>query len=316
MTVLVQLAAAGPFDSSAAYPFYVLSRAADYIGTGLFLGGLAFIAAIWPEGGYHPVARRVLTAGWLTGLVATLAAIDLEGAWAAGRPSGALFDWGLFMQVLDLRFGTVWLARALFWLLATVLLAWLLQRGPQAAVSFPWRVSVIAVGVGLLRTSGLTGHASDAPMSALAQIADLAHIGGMALWFGGLVMMLLAVLPRRDPVELAEVVPRYSTLAMGCVVAIVLGGAVLAWQVLGSPEHLFDTSYGQLLMIKLGLFAGVMAVAQLSKNWVARRLDFAVILRGDVVTVRPFVYSVTAEAVLVVLVLFVASFLVTAAPGR
>jgi copper transport protein len=70
------------------------------------------------------------------------------------------------------------------------------------------------------------------------------------------------------------------------------------------------------LLVKLAIFALVLAIAQASRGWVAHRLDFAVVLRGDAATVRPFVYSVAAETTLVVFVLVAASLLVTASPGR
>jgi putative copper export protein len=91
---------------------------------------------------------------------------------------------------------------------------------------------------------------------------------------------------------------------------------VLAWQTLGGLGRLFTTDYGQILLVKLAVLAVVLLAAQGSRSWVARRLDFAVVLRGDAATVRPFVYSVAAETTLVVVVLLAASFLVTASPGR
>jgi putative copper export protein len=91
---------------------------------------------------------------------------------------------------------------------------------------------------------------------------------------------------------------------------------VLGWQVVGSVGAVFTTDYGRLLLVKLAIFALVLGIAQLSKRWVARRLDVAVELGGDAATVRPFVYSVAAETTLVVFVIAAASLLVTASPGR
>jgi copper transport protein len=60
----------------------------------------------------------------------------------------------------------------------------------------------------------------------------------------------------------------------------------------------------------------VLFAAYFSKVWVEHRLDFAVIRRSGAGIVRPFVVSVAAETILLVLVLTVASVLVTADPGR
>ncbi|WP_244211121.1 CopD family protein [Amycolatopsis kentuckyensis] len=79
---------------------------------------------------------------------------------------------------------------------------------------------------------------------------------------------------------------------------------------------MFGTAYGRTLLVKLAVLAVVLLAAQFSRRWVGRRLDFAVVLRGDAGTVRPFVHSVAAETTLVLVVLLAASFLVTASPGR
>jgi copper transport protein len=304
---------------SLAHGLYVVARWLDYVGTAAFLGGLAFLAVVWPAGAGVSAARRLVATGWVLGLAGTVCGIGLEGVWASGRPLADAFDWDLLREVLGIHFGQVWFARLLLWLLAGVVLAGVLRDGERAARSAAWRVGAGAVGLGLLRTSGMTGHASDAPNPVWAQAADLAHLTGICLWVGGLAMLLLAVLPRRRPEELGSVVPRYSRLAMISVALIVAGGLVLALEVLVSRFGLvavLHTGYGRLLLIKIAAVVLVLLAAQASRSWVARRLDFAVVLRGDAATVRPFVYSVAAETVLVVFVLFAASLLVTASPGR
>jgi copper transport protein len=295
---------------------YVLARGADYVGGAFFLGGLAFLALLWPAGAHARGARRVVVTGWLMGLLGTVAAIGLDGVWVSGRPFGDVFSADLLNQVLDIEFGRVWFSRVLLWVLAGVVLADLLRRGEVAARSTAWRVGAGAVGLGLLRTNGMVGHALDAPSPLWAQVAGLVHLTGIVLWIGGLAMLLLGVLPRRKPAELAHVVPRYSRLAMVSVALIVLGGLALAWQVIGSVGAVLTTDYGRLLLVKLAIFALVLVIAQASRGWVAHRLDFAVVLRGDAATVRPFVYSVAAETTLVVFVIVAASLLVTASPGR
>lgn len=308
---------AGPFgDVSPAKSAYVVAKTVDYLGTALFVGGAFFVAALWPAGSTEWRTRRVLGVGWVLGLLGTLAVIATEGAWAGQLPPSDALRWSTVQQVLSVQFGHVWAVKALLWVLAGVVLADLLQRGATAARSLAWRVGAVAVGVGLLRATGMTAHANESGTPLWTQLADLVHLTGMSLWVGGLVVLLLGVLPRRDPDELDTVARRYSTLALGSVLAIVGGGLVLAWQLLGSVDALLHSDYGQLLLIKLGGVLAVLFVAQLSKRWVRRRLDFAVALRGDAATVRPFVYSVAAETALLLIVLVAVGFLVTAHPGR
>lgn len=295
---------------------YITARAVDYLGMTLFLGGILFLAFLWPGGADQRRARGVVTTGWVLGALGTVAAIGLEGAWIAQRPPGDMLNWDLITQVLGVHFGQVWFARALLWLFAGVVLAQMLQRGSSAAGSLAWRVGSAATAFGLLRTTGMTGHASESARPVLAQVADFLHVLGICAWLGGLAMLLFGVLSRRHPEELKLVVPRYSKLAMGSVVVITVAGTALAWQTLGDVGKLFSTSYGRTLLVKIVLLAVILVIAQGSKNWVNRRLDFAVVLRGHASTVRPFVYSVAAETVLVIVVVAAAALLVTASPGR
>ena len=312
MTVVVEMLAQQVLDTSPAHSWYVLARAVDYLGTALFLGGATFVALLWLAGAGERRTRRVLTTGWVLGLLATVAGIGLEGVWATQQP----LDSQVLHQILQTDFGRVWVAKALLWVLAGVVLADLLQRQETAARSLAWRVGLLAVGVGLLRTIGMTGHSVDAADLGLAQVADFAHLLGMCLWVGGLVVLLFGVLPRREPEELAAVVPRYSRLALLSVASVVLAGVLMAWQVLGSVDALLHSGYGQILLVKIGILLVVLAAAQASKSWVGRRLHLAVAQRGNAAIVRPFVYSVAAETTLVLFILLAASFLVTASPGR
>lgn len=305
-----------PLFTSTARTAYVIARTADYMGTALFLGGCAFMAFLWPAGSRVRATRRLLVTGWVLGVTGTVAAIGLEGVWAGQLPLSRAWDWQVARQLLTLDFGREWSARALLWVLAAVVLADLLHRCEIAATSSAWRVGAAAVGIGLLRVVGLTGHTSDARYTTLAAVADLVHLTAVSLWLGGLAVLLLAVLPRRRPEELAAVVPRYSRLAMGSVLAIVAAGIVLAWQLLGGVGALFDTGYGELLLAKIALLAVILCAAWGSRGWIVHRLDFAVVLRGDTTIVRPIVRTVAVETALALLVLVMASFLVTANPGQ
>ncbi|WP_020659043.1 copper resistance D family protein [Amycolatopsis benzoatilytica] len=296
--------------------WYVLARSADYAGLAVFVGGLFFLALLWPSGADRRRARRVLVTGWVLGFAGTVAGLGLQGAWVAQRSPADLFDPDLLGQVLGGQFGRIWFAKALLWVLGGVVLADVLQRGRRAAVSTGWRVGAGVVAAGLLRTTGLTGHSAESSHPLVSQLADFGHLAGICAWIGGLAMLLFGVLSRRDPDELADVVPRYSKLALASVLVVIVAGVALAAETLGGFGRVFTSGYGRILLTKLAVLAVVLLFAQASKSWVARRLDFAVVLRGDAGAVRPFVYSVAAEATLVVVVLFAASLLVTASPGR
>jgi copper transport protein len=293
--------------TEAAKSWFLFARSFDYLGTVLFIGGTAFVALLWPDGADTARVRRLITFGWLCGFAGTVTGLALNAAWVAGRPPSAALDWSVLVALLDAPFGRLWFARALLWLLALVVLADLTRRGARAARSLSWRVGAGAVGLGVLRTNGMTGHVLDMP--GWSQAVVFVHLLMVCLWVGGLLVLLLGVLPARDRDVLAAVLPGYSRLAMVSVAVLTIMGALLAWRLVGSLNALLHTGYGQLLLTKLVLFAVLLLLGFASKTWVDRRLRVAA-------TTRALALSVTAEAVLAVVVLGVAAFLVTTSPGR
>ncbi|MDT0487712.1 copper resistance CopC/CopD family protein [Streptomyces doebereineriae] len=308
--------AAAPAPSPSVRKGLVAVRWAGYLALALFVGGLAFVALLWPGGTHEPRARALLGLAWTGGLLATVAAVGLQGAYTSfGGLRDALRP-ATYADILATEPGIVLAARGLMWVLAAVVLSALLQGGAATSRSPGWRVGALAVTFGLLRTTGMTGHNSEGTEPTWGAVADFVHLLGAALWIGGLAMLALAVLPRRQAGELARVVPGYSKLAAVSVTGIVGAGLVLAWQVVGSYGALLHTSYGHLLLVKTAVLGGVLVAAYASRQWVRTRLDLAVLLRGDAATVRPFGYSVAVETGLVLVVLVVTSLLVTADPGR
>lgn len=291
-------------------------RGIGYLALALFLGGLVFVSVLWPAGAEDRRSRRVLATACGLGALSSLASIGFQGAYVETRPLSDVINPAVFGPVLSTEVGQVLAAKTLLWLLSAVVLTWLLQRGRLAVTTHAWRVGAAATAFGLVVTTGMSSHATETAAPTVSQIANLVHLIGMSTWIGGLVLLLAGVLPRRSPEELAVVMPRYSTLALTSVVAIAAAGAVLAWQLVCSVDGLVTTSYGRLLLVKLAVVALVLAVAQRSKAWVARRLRYVVVLGADRAAVRPLKISVLAETGLLLGVLAVAVLLVTANPGR
>jgi copper transport protein len=252
---------------------YGIDRALVFAGLALLIGGVAFLVGVWPRGRDQRRAAQVVWAGWITLLVTTVLGIALEGVYAAGLPLDDIFDTGVFRDVLDTRFGKVALVRVALLFVAVPLLRVLLRRRPAAEHPLPrwWKVSAFVVGAGLAVTPGLAGHAGTGIQTGLAIPADLVHVAAMACWLGGLVMLCVAVLPRRDVDELRAVLPRYSALALGAIVALIVTGAYQAWRQVGSIDALKSTDFGKLLIAKLVAFAALIVAAAFSREVVNRR---------------------------------------------
>jgi copper transport protein len=277
---------------------YGIDRGLLYAGLALLLGGAVFLAAVWPAGRNDRSARWLVWGGWITVFVTTALGIALEAVYAAGLPLDDVFDTTLLRDELDTRYGRVALIRLGLLVLAIPLLRLLLRRHPAAEhpLRWWWYASAAALGAGIAITPGIAGHASSGIQTGLAIPADLVHVAGMACWLGGLVVLCVAVLPRRNVVELRRVLPRYSALALGAIVALVVSGAYQAWRQVGSIDELKSTDYGRLLIAKLVAFAALIVAAAFSREVVNRRF------RGlppdhDVVPVDPVLVGTGAPVV-------------------
>jgi copper transport protein len=252
---------------------YGIDRGLLFAGLALLLGGAVFVATVWRAGRDDRRAKWLVWGGWITMFVTTALGIALEGVYAAGLPLDDLLDTTVLRDVIDTRFGRVALLRLALLVLAIPLLRLLLHRRPAAEhpLKWWWYGSALLVGAGIAVTPGIAGHASTGIQTGLAIPADLVHVAGMACWLGGLVMLCVAVLPRRDVVELRRVLPRYSALALGAIVALVVSGAYQAWRQVGSIDELKSTDYGRLLIAKLVAFAALIVAAAFSREIVNRR---------------------------------------------
>ncbi len=142
--------------------------------------------------------------------------------------------------MLDTRYGRVSVVRLILLVAAFPLLRVLFSprvaRDDRSARKLPvwWYAATGVVVAGLSFTPGLAGHAGTGLYTGLAIPADAIHVLAMACWLGGLVLLLAVVLPRTDPDELRRGINRYSALALGSIVALVVTGGFQAWRQVGS----------------------------------------------------------------------------------
>ena len=252
---------------------YAVARFGVFASLALLIGAAAFLVFVWPDGRESSGAARLAWAGWFGAVITTVVGIGLEGAYAAALPLGDAIKPSVISDVFDTRFGRVWLFRLVLLLVAIPLLRLLVNRRPVVEYPLPrwWQPAAAIVAVGLLLTPGLSGHAGTGDYVPLAIIADVAHVGGVSLWLGGLVVLLAIVLRRKHLDELREIVPRYSRLALGAICVIIVSGAFQAWRQLGSLSNLRDTDYGKLLTAKLIAFGALIITAAFSREIVNRR---------------------------------------------
>jgi copper transport protein len=260
----------------------------------LLVGGAAFALCCLPA----PDPRIVRVVRWAAAGVVVTAALGLalQGPYAAALPLRDAVRPSVLRAVLDTRFGHAWAARALLGLVALGLVGPLLRARrllPAAALT----------GVGLLASAAVSGHAGVSGPFDVA--SDVLHLAAVSCWLGGLALLACCVLPREAGA--GEVVARFSPLAFGCVVAIVVTGTFQSWREVGSAGALTGTTYGHLLLAKVAGFAVLVALGAVGRRWVRRRVA------GGLATVRR---SVALEVVVAAAVLALTALLVNAEPAR
>jgi copper transport protein len=245
-----------------------VARWVGYAGLAL-VGGSWLLFTIWPRGRDVGRARRLVWTGWVLLAAATVLELVLQGPYSAGRGLSGLADLSLLDDTLHTDFGTTLCLR----LLLLSALALVFERALRDGAT-PRRSDALAgvFGAGAVATFAGVGHASTTPPNWLSMTVDGLHLAAMAIWLGGLVIVLAAVLPQPATDGYHEQLARFSTVAFASVVVLAVTGTYAAWRGIGTVHAVLTTTYGQLVVAKILLFVGILVVANLSRKHVQRRV--------------------------------------------
>lgn len=304
--LLDEVLAGGGADESVG-AVYGIARFALFAGLVLLVGGAFFVILLWPAGVANPHLRRMIGLGWLVVLLATVTSFGLQASYASGGSWADTVDGELLGEVLGGRTGRTWLVR--LGLLALLPLVW--RRLFPPSWRFPlWRgrapfarlgggamnphpsplqqVMIFVPGLALLATVSFAGHAATGQHVAAALVADVVHLASAMFWLAGLGLLFVVVLRSgaadqhndgggerkgEDSQSVQNIVARFSSLAFGAVVIVVVTGAFQGWRQVSTLEALTDSTYGRLLLGKVALFAVILAAAGLSRRAVRAWAD-------------------------------------------
>jgi putative copper resistance protein D len=231
------------------------------------LFGLALFPLYSYRAGGNPPLTRL--SRWLRTLQSSAALLALASALAWGwfaiaAMTGTMWgaDAGSLLTVLrETSFGQVWVARLA---LVAGLLTLMRQRSNEHR---DWTSMLLAAL--LLASLALVGHTntSEGVLWVVHMGVDGVHLLAAGAWFGGLLALAyLLTLARQCPsaehtAHAVATLARFSSMGYAAVATLVGSGLVNAWVLVGAPKRLIATPYGQLLLVKLCLFAGMLALA-------------------------------------------------------
>jgi len=103
-----------------------------------------------------------------------------------------------------------------------------------------------AIGLLSLVPVALSGHAAGTASHAMAVNSLGLHLVGISIWLGGLVAIVFAY--KAQPA--IDMVKRYSSLALAGFGLVIISGFASAQIRIGTIENLFNTGYGQVVILK------------------------------------------------------------------
>ncbi|WP_037896817.1 copper resistance CopC/CopD family protein [Streptomyces sp. NRRL S-920] len=254
---------------------YDIARYLSYAGFILVVGGGAFVLGCWPRGaGVRPV-QRLVTYGWVTLTGSTLALLMLRAPYTGSGKLADAFDMGKLGDVLNTKTGAALVSRLLLLAAAALFIAVLFgaydkREDPKEKkdLTFGLAIGGTVVAIGIAATWAMAEHASTGIQAGIAMPVDVLHLLAVAAWLGGLAALVVA-LYRTSSVE-AVAVRRFSRVAFASVVVLAATGLYQSWRQVGSWSALTGTSYGQLLLVKIGLVVVLVGVASISRRWTGR----------------------------------------------
>jgi copper transport protein len=228
-------------------------RGVGYVATLLVAGAALFALAVARTDADRRRTRRVGVPAAGVAVGAALLAWPLQTMAVTGRGVIEVLNLAVLGETLTSSFGQSWLLRVIA--LAAVIGFWQLGRTRWPAAI----AGLVAAG-----SFVLDGHQRSMEPTALLVAGDLVHLAAGAVWFGGLVLLVLTVRARSlddDPVGAAGLVARFSSLALWSVLALTVSGLAMAWALVRVPGALTGTDYGALLLAKVVLVTLAVALA-------------------------------------------------------
>jgi copper transport protein len=336
--------ATGPSETG---PWGTSSRFLELVGLGGLIGLIAFRWIVWAPALRRPLEKApagereaVVTWGrdafWVGFGVLAVGAMVAEGYLLVVQSASVLGTsvWGAIGDATGIsevlggtRFGSLVQLRGalLFGLFALGAALFIREYGsstnPRAATLEGPRWSAFLMAALLLSVLGgiaAQGHANVAELSWLQIGTQLVHMVAVAVWIVGLAMIALVhfrlprIAPDRGSALAARVLARYSRVALVAVAVAVVTGVIRSLAEMDDPAELWNTGYGQSVLIKVALLIPVAALALYNRKVI---VALRPVRHPNAATVRLVRRLAGAELALSLVIVLVASILVAQVPG-
>jgi putative copper resistance protein D len=246
-----------------------------------------FVVAVVPEQERDGILKRWRSIAGTLVLIALPLALVSGASWfvlvaiqMSGLPPGEAVHLDILQLVWsETQFGNLWRLRAIFWLATAipVVALVLMRRESLLRGAFTWLA--LALGGLLAASLAWSGHGQTGGPVEWHLAIDVLHILVIGFWpIGLLPLASLLFAMRKSPapekwVVLAVLVRRFSTISLASVALLAASGLGNSWFLVGSVPNLIGTTYGRILLIKLGVFCAMVAVGAVNLLYLKPRLS-------------------------------------------
>jgi putative copper resistance protein D len=231
-----------------------------------------------------------------------------------------VFSGGVLWIVLtDTEFGCDWLVRLVVACLLAGALILLLsaERGKSSWLT----AAAVILAAALVGSLAWAGHAAGGlGVEAIVHpAADVLHLVAAAAWVGTLIplaVLLATVADDTASIAVARTATlRFSTLGIASVGTLLVTGTINGWYLAGSIPALIGTDYGHLLLIKVALFFGMVAIAAVNRLRFTPRLVHGADNSVTPDALRQLRRNTVIEIVVGAIIIVIVAVLGTDAPG-
>ncbi len=238
------------------------------------------------------------------GITSSILSIGIQAAAEGSFSISKVFSSTIIFQEIDTRIGTLYAIRAVLFILLAVL--WKLNIKIFTKFILP----ILALSI--LLTIALAGHASSGEYQQIAFIFDIIHVLAASIWFGGL--LALPILLKKANYK--EILRKFSTIALYCVIAILVTGIFAAWRQIGNVEVAINTFYGKLVLAKMAMYILLILTAVYTRKFTRMILKQEANISDDTRIKKRILKYIYFECLVLIFVMSTTSVLVNAVPAR
>ena len=188
------------------------------------------------------------------------------------------------LDVIGTTFGTTWLIRMIITIIIIGLWFWMEKKNQ---ITIKEQIPLLIASLILIATTTMMGHGASTELEA-PWILDYAHNLLSSIWIGGVIFFAFVALPTiaktnnsvKEKITLS-LIPRFSGLFIIAIGILIITGPTLLWFLDDNVASLTDSTYGKLILIKIGIatimitFGGLYQIKFMRDTYNFEKLDIS-----------------------------------------